>query len=69
MKEKLTSRKLWVAIVGIVTGIVMIVSDNTVEGTTTIVASILGYLVAEGFIDAKAVNAQLQEKTDETPEE
>lgn len=69
MKAKLTSRKLWVAIVGIVTGIVMIVSDNTIEGTTTIVASILGYLVAEGFIDAKAVNAQLQEQNDETPEE
>ena len=69
MKAKLTSRKLWVAIVGIVTGIVMIVSGNTIEGTTTIVASILGYLVAEGFIDAKAVNTQLQEQNDETPEE
>lgn len=68
MKAKLTSRKLWVAIVGIITGIVMIASGNTVEGTTTIVASILGYLVAEGFIDAKAVNAQLQESTDETPD-
>ena len=55
MKAKLTSRKLWVAIAGIISGIVLIVNGNTVEGTSTLVASIVGYLLAEGFIDAKAV--------------
>ena len=55
MKAKLTSRKLWVAIAGIISGIVLIVNGNTVEGTSTLVASIVGYLLAEGLIDAKAV--------------
>lgn len=59
MKAKLTSRKLWVAIAGIIAGIVLIVNGNTVEGTSTLVASIVGYLLAEGFIDAKAVKSVL----------
>ena len=57
MKAKLTSRKLWVAIAGIISGIVLIVNGNTVEGTSTLVASIVGYLLAEGFIDATRVKA------------
>ena len=57
MKAKLTSRKLWVAIAGIIAGIVLIANGNTVEGTSTLVASIVGYLLAEGLIDAKAVKA------------
>ena len=69
MKQKLTSRKLWVAIAGVIAGIVLIVVGNTVEGTTTLVASILGYLAAEGLIDAKAVNNQLQQAKDENTEE
>lgn len=59
MKKKLTSRKLWVAIAGIVTGIILIMNGNTVEGTSSIVASVLGYLIAEGLIDAKAVDSVL----------
>lgn len=55
MKAKLTSRKLWVAIAGIISGIVLMVNGNTVEGASTLVASVVGYLLAEGFIDAKRV--------------
>lgn len=55
IKQKLTSRKLWVAVAGLITGIVLVATGKTVEGTTTITASIIGYLVAEGFIDATAV--------------
>jgi uncharacterized membrane protein YebE (DUF533 family) len=69
MKEKLTSRKLWVAIAGVIAGVVLIANKNTIEGTTTIVASILGYLAAEGYIDAKAVNNKLQQTKDENTEE
>lgn len=61
MKQKLTSRKLWVAIAGIIAGIVLIINGNTVEGTASIVSSVLGYLIAEGFIDAKAVDGVLDE--------
>lgn len=73
MKNKLTSRKLWVALMGIVTGIVLIVTGNATEGVTTMVASIVGYLAAEGYIDGKAVSTVLiteetvveEEKTEE----
>lgn len=73
MKDKLASRKLWVALTGIVTGIVLIITGNSTEGVTTMIASILGYLVAEGYIDGKAVSAALiveetvteEEKTEE----
>ena len=69
MKQKLTSRKLWVAITGVIAGIVLIAVGNKVEGTTTLVASILGYLAAEGLIDAKAVNNQLKQTDNENTEE
>lgn len=61
MKTKLTSRKLWMAIAGIIAGIVLVINGNAVEGTATIISSVLGYLVAEGFIDAKAVGGVLDE--------
>lgn len=60
MKEKLTSRKFLVAVAGIITGIILMLTGNTGEGATTLTASILGYLVAEGYIDAKAVSAVLK---------
>lgn len=69
MKKKLTSRKLWVAIAGIIASVALIISGNTVEGTTSLIASIFGYLVAEGLIDAKAVKAALEETTEEDTNE
>jgi hypothetical protein len=59
MKEKLSSRKLWVALVGVITGICVIVSGNMTEGVATVIASVLSYVVSEGYIDAKAVKATL----------
>jgi hypothetical protein len=59
MKEKLSSRKFWVALVGVITGICVIVSGNMTEGVATVIASVLSYIVAEGYIDAKAVKAAL----------
>ena len=53
--QKITSRKFLVAVAGIVGGVVLIVNGNTTEGVGALVASVLGYLVAEGYIDAKAV--------------
>ncbi len=53
--SKLSSRKFWVAAVGIISGIVLIINGNTVEGASTLIASVVGYLVAEGIIDAKKV--------------
>jgi hypothetical protein len=57
MSGKLTSRKFWVAILGVVTGIVLVVSGNVHDGTVAIISSVLGYLAAEGYIDAKNADA------------
>ena len=55
--NKLTSRKFLVAVAGIASGIVLIVNGNVTEGVGAVIASVLGYLVAEGYIDAKAVQS------------
>ena len=54
-KSKFLSRKFIACVVGIVTGIGLILSDNTIEGAATVASSIIAYLVAEGYIDAKSV--------------
>lgn len=55
--RKLSSRKLWIAVVGIVVGLATTFgiqeSDyNEVVGMVTTVASVLGYLFAESRVDA-----------------
>ena len=57
LKTKLTSRKFLIAVSGVISGIVLVASGNATEGMGAIVASVLGYLVAEGYIDGKAVKA------------
>ena len=55
--KKLTSRKFIVSAAGIISGIALVISGNETEGVAAIIASVIGYLVAEGYIDAKAVKA------------
>ncbi len=55
--RKLTSRKLWVAIAGFVSGLIVAFDGNaetaeTVSGLILQGASVLGYIVAEGLADA-----------------
>ena len=55
--RKLTSRKLWVAIAGFVSGLIVAMDGNaetaeTISGLILQGASILGYLLAEGLADA-----------------
>ena len=57
--RKLTSRKLWLAIVGFVTPLLLAfgVADNTATQIAAIImagADVLGYLLAEGLTDAAA---------------
>ena len=57
---KLKSRKLWLAIAGVATGIALAfgvdASDiQTVAGAVTTVLSVAGYIVMEGKVDAEAV--------------
>ena len=55
--RKLTSRKLWIAIAGFVSGLI-VAFDGTAETAETISglilqgASVLGYILAEGLADA-----------------
>lgn len=55
--RKLTSRKFWVAIAGLVTGIVGFLKNPTTDAeviTSLIMAlgSVIAYIVAEGLVDA-----------------
>lgn len=56
-KRKLTSRKLWVAVVGLVTSTMLIFGMAESEaaqvgGIVMQVATILGYILGEGLTDA-----------------
>ena len=56
-KRKLTSRKLWVALAGFVSGLILAFGGGestaqTVAGVMMQGASVLGYLLAEGLTDA-----------------
>lgn len=63
--SKFTSRKFITAFAGILTGVGVICTGNTLEGVVTVIASVFAYLVAEGYIDAKAVS-MLDEVVEET---
>lgn len=61
-KTKLTSRKLWVAIaefVGMLLLVVFGVAEETIEKVVALImagAGALGYIIAEGLVDAKAAS-------------
>ena len=69
---KLSSRKFLISVAGIVSGIVLISNGNATEGVATVIASVIGYLVSEGYIDAAAVKAatdKVEEKIEEVEKE
>jgi|LSQX01.2.fsa_nt_gb uncharacterized membrane protein len=56
-KQKLTSRKFWLSIVGFITPLMVAfgVSDSTVAQVTAIImagAALIAYTIGEGLIDA-----------------
>jgi phage shock protein PspC (stress-responsive transcriptional regulator) len=58
--KKLTSRKLWAAVAGLVAGLAMVFGLDpniitTVSGAVVAVASVITYIVTEGKVDAAAV--------------
>lgn len=60
LKRKLSSRKLWAAVAGVVAGLAMVFgldenTVNTVSGAIVSVASVIIYIVTEGKVDAAAV--------------
>lgn len=60
-KRKLTSRKFWLAVVGLVTGLILALNGSaetaeTVGGLIMSAASIVAYIVGEGLADAGHVS-------------
>ncbi len=71
-KRKLTSRKLWVAVAGLISGLVLAFNGSaetaaTVSGCVMSVASVVAYIVGEGLTDAAAIKST-EEKTEEKTE-
>ncbi|MGN0689425.1 MAG: hypothetical protein ACI4KH_03275 [Oscillospiraceae bacterium] len=65
-KQKLTSRKFWVAVVGFVTAILVAfnISDMEIEQIVGIISAtsvLIAYIIGEGMVDA----ARQGEKKDE----
>lgn len=59
-KRKLSSRKLWAAVAGVVTGLALVfgLDENTIStvaGAVVSVASVVTYIMAEGKVDAESV--------------
>lgn len=62
LKQKLSSRKLWAAIVGVIIGIATIfgLDENvisTVSGAVVAIVSVVSYIHTEGKIDAARVSS------------
>lgn len=69
MIEKLMSRKLWMAIAGIATGVAMVLGvDGTevtsVAGGVVALISCITYIITEGKIDAESVKNTIIEIQD-----
>lgn len=70
-KAKLTSRKFWIAVAGLVTGLILAFRGNaetaeTVSGIIMGAASVVAYILGEGLTDS--ARAGIEQK-DETPEQ
>lgn len=72
MKEiirKLSSRKLWMAIAGVATGVAMALGAeateiSTVAGAVTALISAVTYIIVEGKVDAESVKNAIIEIQD-----
>ncbi|MBQ3870986.1 MAG: hypothetical protein II777_10595 [Clostridia bacterium] len=56
-KRKLTSRKFWIAVAGLVTGLILAFKGDaetaeTVSGIIMAIASVVAYTIGEGLTDA-----------------
>jgi len=63
--RKLSSRKLWMALAGIATGVAMALGADsndisTVAGAMTAVVSVATYIITEGKVDAESVKNAIE---------
>ena len=66
-KRKLTSRKLWLAVAGFVTGLILAFDGSaevaeTVSGCIMSGASVIAYIVGEGLTDVASIKKDNNEK-------
>ncbi len=72
-KRKLSSRKLWAAVAGIVTGLAMVFgldegTISSVAGAVVSVASVLAYIITEGKVDAEGIKKAVENVQDAAEE-
>lgn len=74
--RKLTSRKFWLAIAGLVTGIVGFLKNPTTDtevitGLIMALGSVVAYVIAEGMVDAARENGDqfIVEPEEKPPED
>lgn len=68
-KKKLTSRKFWMALIGFITSILIAfnVDAGSIEQITSIImsgATLIAYILAEGFVDAKNINIEIEQENE-----
>lgn len=66
MVRKLSSRKLWAAVAGVVAGLAMVfgldeTTISTVAGAVVSVMSVITYIITEGKIDAEGVKNAIED--------
>lgn len=71
--RKLSSRKLWIAIAGFVSGLIMVFGGtetmaSTVSGVILQGAAVLGYLIAEGLADSAHTSDVIEVVETEIPD-
>lgn len=69
MKEqiirKVTSRKFWIGLGGVISGLIMIfgfaeTSAETIAGAIITIGSAVGYMISESLVDAKNISSILE---------
>lgn len=68
-KRKLTSRKFWVALIGFISSLLVAfnVDSGSVEQITSIImsgATLIAYILSEGFVDASNINLSIEKEED-----
>lgn len=67
--KKLTSRKFWIAVAGLVTGLILAFKGDaqtaeTVSGVIMSVASVVAYIIGEGLTDAAYAESNTTKESD-----
>lgn len=68
-KAKLTSRKMWAAIVGIISGLALVFGldqdiISTISGAVVAIGSVVAYIVSEGKVDCERLKNAVDKTKD-----